>query len=472
MSKLKKQLRAYFDENLSHTDQYNTIATKANLQSTKKEKNLFMSKKLLLRIVLPCFLGLALIATIVVVGITRKKVEDPVDSTPAAVIQMDVNPSLSLVVDNNNVVISVYGENDEGKMIVCDMNLVGLSVDVAIEKIITEEVNTGYLIKGNVKAEENEINFVIEADTQQISTALEAKLNEVTTNVCQKLNVNKVVEIETKIEEAKTSLVARALELDPTAIKEELENKTNAELINYIAGCQIEKFTIPTEELEALYDSIKTSRVNLSEHEFVVNAIDSVDANLYQEFKSVYSALISRLKEANTALETAYYNYFVKAESTYQKALTQINEAKINVFKLRSEVAELKTKIAALEDGLEKTLEEGKLAISEGLLQAAEVTLATLEFSFDEARKLAKGIIDGLQTGLNQLIVEMETFQSTLPSEIKTVLTESVVDIENKINEAKDNSFAYFETTFKADIELALAQMKAQKQALVNELKK
>ena len=117
MSKLKKQLRAYFDENLSHNDQYEKIATKANLQSTKKESKFYMSKKLLLRIALPCFLGLALIITVVAVSLSRGVSEQPGDSNPAAVIQMDVNPSLSLVVDDNNVVLSVYGENDEGKII-------------------------------------------------------------------------------------------------------------------------------------------------------------------------------------------------------------------------------------------------------------------------------------------------------------------------------------------------------------------
>ena len=113
MSKLKKQLRAYCDENLSHNDQYEKIATKANLQSTKKESKFYMSKKLLLRIALPCFLGLALIITVVAVSLSRGVSEQPGDSNPAAVIQMDVNPSLSLVVDDNNVVLSVYGENDE-----------------------------------------------------------------------------------------------------------------------------------------------------------------------------------------------------------------------------------------------------------------------------------------------------------------------------------------------------------------------
>lgn len=471
MSKLKKQLRAYFDENLSHTDQYHAIATKANLQSTQKESKFYMSKKLLLRVVLPCFLGLALIATVVVVGLSRRVVEQPGDSTPVAVVQMDVNPSLSLVVDNNNVVISVYGENDEGKMIICDMNLVGLSIDVAIEKIITEEVNTGYLIKGNVEATENEISFVIEADTLKISTALETKLNDVTSNVCQKLKVNNVVDIEAKKEESKAALISRAMQLDPTADKGVLEAKTNAELINYIAGCQIEKFEIPTKELEELYDSIKSSRVNLLQHKFVVDTIDYVDKNLYQEFKNGYNALILKLTEANTALENAYYDNFVKADSSYQTLLTKLTNAKLEVIKLRNEVALLRTEVESLEDGLDKTIKQGELLIKEGTLTAAISALEIAQTGFDTISQTVKQIIDGLQTGLQQLIAEMEQFQTTLPEEIKTVLTESVGDLEKEINNAKDASFTYFETNFKDDIEFAVEQMKNQKQALVDQLK-
>lgn len=457
MSKLKKQLRAYFDENLSHNDQYEKIATKANLQSTKKESKFYMSKKLLLRIALPCFLGLALIITVVAVSLSRGVSEQPGDTNPAAVIQMDVNPSLSLVVDDNNVVLSVYGENDEGKMILCDIDLVGLSIDVAIEKIITEEVNTGYLLKGNAKAEENEISFVIEADTQAISTALEAKINDVTKDVCKELKVNNVVNIEQVVENTKSSLIERAKELDPTITEEELNEKSNQELIKFIAGCQLEKAEIPTEELVALYDKVKTSQVNLSEHEYVVNTINAIDGEVYQEFKNGYALLITKLKEANTALETAYYDNFIKSESEYQKALAQFLAAKQETIKFRVDVAEM---------------EEGPLKEIKKLeLQAKETALTIAVDAFEKVADITKGIIDQLQLVLDNIIIEMENYQKELPEEIKTVLTEKVEEVDQVVNKAKDDSFAYFEENFKDEIELAVAKLKEQKQAMVDQLK-
>lgn len=416
-----------------------------------------MSKKLLLRIALPCFLGLALIITVVAVSLSRGVSEQPGDSNPAAVIQMDVNPSLSLVVDDNNVVLSVYGENDEGKMILCDIDLVGLSIDVAIEKIITEEVNTGYLLKGNAKADENEISFVIEADNQAISTALEAKINDVTKDVCKELKVNNVVNIEQVVENTKSSLIERAKELDPTITEEELHEKSNQELIKFIAGCQLEKAEIPTEELVALYDKVKTSQVNLSEHEYVVNTINAIDGEVYQEFKNGYVLLITKLKEANTALETAYYDNFIKSESEYQKALAQFLAAKQETIKFRVEVAEM-------EEGPFKEIKELEL-------QAKETALTIAVDAFEKVADVTKGIIDQLQLVLDNIIIEMENYQKELPEEIKTVLTEKVEEVDQVVNKAKDDSFAYFEENFKDEIELAIAKLKEQKQAMVDQLK-
>ena len=65
----------------------------------------------------------------------------------------------------------------------------------------------------------------------------------------------------------------------------------------------------------------------------------------------------------------------------------------------------------------------------------------------------------------------MENYQKELPEEIKTVLTEKVEEVDQVVNKAKDDSFAYFEENFKDEIELAIAKLKEQKQAMVDQLK-
>ena len=133
MSKLKKSLTKYLNDKLSHNECYSEVVEKANLQKKYKE-NVFYMKKSFLKIALPCILGLCLIVG-VVLGITlsKKNVEK---SEPTAVVQMDVNPSVSFVVDNNGKVVSIYGENDEGKMILTGETFTGLKLEVAIDELM------------------------------------------------------------------------------------------------------------------------------------------------------------------------------------------------------------------------------------------------------------------------------------------------------------------------------------------------
>ena len=74
------------------------------------------SKKLLITISCSCIL-VALIACLSIVLINK----NPKTNNTAisdAVINLDLNPSVSLAVDDKGKVTAVYGNNDEGKMII------------------------------------------------------------------------------------------------------------------------------------------------------------------------------------------------------------------------------------------------------------------------------------------------------------------------------------------------------------------
>ena len=75
---------------------------------------------------------------------------DNTDSSKLAMVKMNLNPSISFVVDGDNKVVSVTGENNEGKMIIAGEEIVGKDLAEAIEIILTIENETGYLVSGNV----------------------------------------------------------------------------------------------------------------------------------------------------------------------------------------------------------------------------------------------------------------------------------------------------------------------------------
>lgn len=452
MSKLKKSLTKYLNDKLSHNECYSEVVEKANLQKKYKE-NVFYMKKSFLKIALPCILGLCLIVG-VVLGITlsKKNVEK---SEPTAVVQMDVNPSVSFVVDNNGKVVSIYGENDEGKMILTGETFTGLKLEVAIEKILNEESKTGYIV--NISGTDSQkISFNIECETVAISDELEAKIRDSVEKTCEKLKIKEKIEIAKT--QTKEALVKRAMELDPTLTEEAANAKSIQELVSYIMGCQIEKINIPTKELENLYNQVKMEKINIVEREETKKVIDTLDST-YQKIIAKYDDLYKKLGETNKTLDELYYEYFIKETSDYQKALKYLQEQKAALLKFKNELAEMD------DSNLLKPAKQAQLTVYVNAVAYAEEGL-------ESAKKIALSILETTKNTINSIMEEMDKVKAELPEEIKTSLTAHLTDVETKVNEAKDNAFKTFEEEYKEDLTKALAAVEAYKAQLVKNLKK
>ena len=455
MSKIEKQIKSYFEDVLKHDDQYESIVQKANLQKKEKKENFdFMKMKRILKFAIPCCLVIvAAVAAIILLGCNKNP---GLTKEEGAVVQVNVNPSISFVVSEDGTVISVYGENDEGKMLVSGEIFIDLPIDEAIEKIIEIENETGYLVSGNVEANENKISITIEASKDEVLNSINDKVNNKVNEVCEKLNIKENLEIvKTK---ALDSLVNRALELDPTLTKEEAEQKSAEELLKHISASHIEKISIPTEELEELYNNFKLHEIKLVEKEETKAVIDGLDS-AYQTLKNSYNDMYNALVEAQTLLNDTYVEWFIKEDSVYQEALKAYLDAKTKVIVLENEISKME------ETDLMKPFKEMELA---GYKQA----LTVCEQALEAAKLAATNIVDGLNQALDAALENMEEFYNTLPSEIKTEVTNALTDLETKINAAKDKAFEEFETKYKSEIESAFNNLKTQKQTLIDSLKK
>ena len=108
----------------------------------------------------------------------------------------------------------------------------------------------------------------------------------------------------------------------------------------------------------------------------------------------------------------------------------------------------LENEISKMEEtDLMKPFKEMELA---GYKQA----LTVCEQALDTAKLAATNIVDGLNQALDAALENMEEFYNTLPSEIKTEVTNALTDLETKINAAKDKAFEEFETKYKSEIEV------------------
>ena len=215
------------------------------------------------------------------------------EGTPTSLVKMSVNPELSMVLDENNVVLSISGDNEEGKMLLVDEKVVGKEVNEAIEYIINIENETGYLVSGEFVSEPNKITIQISVNDENIKNSLNEVIKKAIETTCDKLHIKETVEWAEDI--THQNLVELAMKADPTLTSEEASKLTNEQLLDIIKLYQIETAEIYSVELEELYNQIKDYELQFTETEFVNETIKSL-GEIYEIFTSPLQSSINVLQ--------------------------------------------------------------------------------------------------------------------------------------------------------------------------------
>ena len=110
----------------------------------EKGKVIYMEKKRTSP--LRSFAAIAAVLVLVIAGIFAiKNLGGSSADTLAAVVSLDVNPSIELNVDKDENVLSAKGLNADGKTVLGEMQLKGSKLDVAVNAIIGSMLQNGYL---------------------------------------------------------------------------------------------------------------------------------------------------------------------------------------------------------------------------------------------------------------------------------------------------------------------------------------
>ena len=94
------------------------------------------------------------------------------DMKSAAIVSLDVNPSIEMKVNTNNKVTEVTALNEEGSDILSDMELAGTEIRVAAYALVGSMVTHGYL-----NEESNSVLVSVEADDPKRGEKLEKELS-------------------------------------------------------------------------------------------------------------------------------------------------------------------------------------------------------------------------------------------------------------------------------------------------------
>ena len=447
MNKTEKQFKEYMEKNIHVKDTYDVIAKKISFN--EEEERTFMKNKKIIGPVLCCVGALAVVG---VVGIATKGFGLFKEKEAKSMVTIDTNPSIELVVDEKDKVVSVRGANDDGKLVLYGEKVVGKDVEKAVEIIIQAEIDTGYIV-ANAQIGANQFSLTVSSDTTVESSELINSIQNKVKEVCENNHI--AIALEESKALARSELEKLALELDPTLTEERVKEMETSQLLTVVKLYQLETVELYNAKLEELYTDVKEFKFDYMSQESTLEAMKTVDGAVANLAITAYETAVNLLKSAQESVETARYNLLVKEDSLYQQQVAAVKNKK-------QEVLALKNEVAKLEDGAEKTNKEALLTIALNSLDSAEVLL---QQAYANANTALDTVVNALDSAMTSLDSALESFLTAYASVTDTI-KEKLVEAENKLNESKDQIFADFEEKYGAEVAHYKEEIAARKEAM------
>ena len=447
MNKTEKQFKEYMEKNIHVKDTYDVIAKKISFN--EEEERTFMKNKKIIGPVLCCVGALAVVG---VVGIATKGFGLFKEKEAKSMVTIDTNPSIELVVDEKDKVVSVRGANDDGKLVLYGEKVVGKDVEKAVEIIIQAEIDTGYIV-ANAQIGANQFSLTVSSDTTVESSELINSIQNKVKEVCENNNI--AIALEESKALARSELEKLALELDPTLTEERVKEMETSQLLAVVKLYQLETVELYNAKLEELYTDVKEFKFDYMSQESTLEAMKTVDGAIANLAITAYESAVNLLKSAQESVETARYNLLVKEDSVYQQQVAAVKDKK-------QEVLALKNEVAKLEDGAEKTNKEALLTVALNSLDSAEVLL---QQAYTNANTALDTVVNALDSAMTSLDSALESFLTAYASVTDTI-KEKLVEAENKLNESKDQIFADFEEKYGAEVAHYKEEIAARKEAM------
>lgn len=347
---------------------------------------------------------------------------------------VDINPSVEFIVDSEGKVVTATALNDDGAVVMSGEVFVGKTADEAACLFVSIATDQGYLVQGSVESTENQITVSVTGNDDAVQSVYDKTSKKVNAFIeSEKLNAA-LVKAEAIGHEALAEMAAHCtagLEY------EEALDLSDDELLRLIKLSRIETAEIASAELREYYYELRDYKLQFAESEAMLAAIENVDSG-YQQIVDSYRTVIKALEDAIAALEKVQNDYLLSEDSSYQKSLQTVMEKKAEYLRKKAEVD-------ALSDGTEKNAALLVLQTRKSSYEAAEAALKLYYEVSNTSIEIAKNT-------LVSVVDSMKEQESNFPEEIKTVLSEKSVEIENSINSEKDAFFAEFEAAHKDDI--------------------
>ena len=370
----------------------------------------------------------------------------------ASYVSLDINPSIELTVDSENKVISVYGANEDGQVLLYEeTGIVGADVEAAIEKITDLAVELGYL-----DAENKVVGVNVSSIGEEIQSDLQSKISTKITATAQELGLSVTTDVEgaysllrelealkaeypnntaiQSVSVAKFKLAASAAQTGEVTLEAAVEMNTS-ELISFVSAAHTQAEAFATEA----YNQAK--RLANAAYE---KALGMEKGKAYMEYA------VSKNKTSALMYGAPYFMYQASACGFEAIADSLMYAEMIKNYELSETQVVAILQAFGLEDNAEN---RAKLQNSEG-----KITVKSVEAYADKTFKNtpAGQELENAKAALNQALTTAET---TLQAEVKKVKEAYKPQIEAIITsaEAGINSLKLFQAMLPQDVQQAIA---------------
>ena len=410
-------------------------------------------------------------------------------SVASAYVSLDINPEISLTVDENNLITGIFAENEDAQILLYgEEDFTGMDYESAVEKITFLAVELGYLdeenkVIGVMVSSENEekVTEIKDKIEEKVKKIAEEKEIEITTSdegayslICdleelkEKYPDNEKIQ---KLTKEKFRLAKTAYESGEMTVEEavELEEK---ELISRLDNAfkRIDKFATKSydearKNAEIVYESAVNSLLDALYSEFYMSNIENYSSTYY------YGALYQ-------LYTSSYRSYILLAEKLLEESdvvneeLTEEQKVEIakalgieNMEELANENGEIT--LDSVENFVDKYVknskDRGELDRVKGQLKDRFERIEKEISERVEKEKLEKPLEEGKHNFSEQILNAIEHISRMLPQEAKA-------ELDSYVNEYKQITSCALDGLTKEEASLIAENLKLKAEELLDKI--
>ena len=166
------------------------------------------------------------------------------DETALSYITLRINPEIELVADDDMQVVATNAINEDGEIVLAELDLVGMNVDEAVQTFADEAIELGYI---DLKSEENTLYVDVVSEDEDCIEKIRDSITERVMECFENSGIKGTV-IEESLEKyaelvtlwgvapGQARMVVRILELYPEMTEKEILALTVPERIELLLG--------------------------------------------------------------------------------------------------------------------------------------------------------------------------------------------------------------------------------------------